>query len=123
MAKHRPRPGSANGIGWLSGLFAGGRRAEVLATGRLPIEIVQNSTLQCHRLVIGKSEAMFDAELRRPAPQIAGVSKSWRRQRRKRRGRQWRDEKGILTGDDGGILPIEVQTGGLHAHDAKVNSV
>src|SRR5579864_3481452 len=66
---------------------------------------------------------MLDAELRRPAPQIPAKSEGRSGQRRERGGRQWRDEERILTGDHGGVFPVEPHAGRLQADDSKVNRV
>ena len=52
---------------------------------------------------------MLDANLGRPAPQIAGVGEGRNGERCKGCGRKRRDEEGILAGDHGSVLPVEAR--------------
>src|SRR5271155_3808280 len=120
MIEHRPRPRGAHGVSRLARKFAGLRRTVERVSGRLPIEVVENSSLESQGLLVGKIEAMLDANLRRPSPEISGIGEGWNSERSERCGRKRRDEKRILSGDYGGLFPIEAKAGGLKAHNAKV---
>ena len=74
MIEHRPGPRSANGVRGLTGEFASLRRAVERVVGKFPIEVVENSSLEGQRLLVREIEAMLEANLRRPAPEISRIS-------------------------------------------------
>src|SRR5882672_6712592 len=123
MVMHGSGPRAANRVGWLARLLTGLRKAEELIPGRLPIQIVQNPALQRQRLLIAEVEAMLDTNLRRPTPQISRIGKGRSGERCKRCWRKRREEQGVLTGNHRGMLPVEPQARGLHAHKTKVDAV
>ena len=95
----------------------------VQAAGEFPIEVVENARLHGDGLLVGKREAVLDAQLWRPGPEIAREPKSWHSQRREGSGGQRRHEQRVLAGNHGGVLPVQAQAGGLQADEAEIRAV
>src|ERR1022692_2671029 len=79
--------------------------------GCLPRQRIKHSSLQAHSGMIGKFEAVLDAQLRSPRPEIARIGEGRNDQGRERRWSLRRKEQAFLPGDHGGVFPIQANGG------------
>src|ERR1022692_1852124 len=73
--------------------------------------------------MIGKFEAVLDAQLRGPRPEIARVGERRNDQRRKRSWSLRRKEQAFLPGDQGGVLPIQANGRSTQSHHTGVHAI
>src|ERR1700722_5573480 len=66
---------------------------------------------------------MFDADLRRPTPQVSRIGEGWNRKRVQRGRSKRREEKGVLSGNDGRVFPIQSDRPGAQPHDSQGRAV
>src|SRR5882757_5355621 len=81
-------PRNSSRVNRLAGLFTPGWIARSARIRKIPGNGIENSSLQRKIGRVGKDDPVFDANLRRPCPQISRVRKCRIRQRGKRRGRK-----------------------------------
>src|SRR5579872_323005 len=112
------RPGDARGVSGLAGLLAPGGICVLAGCGPIAGLRIENARLQKERRFLREKNLVFDADLRRPTPNISGVIERRRGLHGKRGGSERREEEMVLTGNDGGVCPIEMNYGGAEADDA-----
>src|ERR1700722_4325992 len=66
---------------------------------------------------------MFDADLRRPTPQVSRIGEGWNRKRVQRGRSKRREEKGVLSGKDGSVFPIQPDCPRAQPHDPQRRAV